>query len=690
MFLPIKYSMCRHLFRQDRVKLFTYSLIGIFLIIFTLFTNLSFSQTATEPKINLKVYFGKPYYSATEQLAAFVQIDNPGQEDISGVSVRLEAGQPHKLGEEIITWPRTINRREYLGTVEPGQKEIEITQDLSLLNLEEGVYPVKVTVYRWSLILSETEIPLVIINPIKRTPLQVVLTWNLHERVHFNPEGIYLDDSIIKSFQRFPQKPGYLSNFISALDKHPKIKTSTNISPLLLEQIIEISEGYKINTAEGVKKVDAESDEASFAQQTVKNIKDKAKSKQLEILPSPFSYASLSDLADRDWDEDGIIQCEKGINSILVGLDLSNPPEGFYSPDLLLTGHSIKYLTENDVQYTILSQELFETIAVANINLYQPYRVQDINNNKLTVFFADYNAEKIITANQDPEQIQQMLLAYLAQVYLAEPIQPRTLVIAPTIRNWQPSFELMDKIYQTIDTTPWLKSVNPKAALETVPAPVKPLSLPDSLSEPSFTRDEYYSKINQIRKKVNDFKDMASKDNVISQEIERNLLISEGSDWVNFSTDPKLLNAGLSFIDAIDELIKEEIDKIIIPEEQTVTLTSKQGKIPISITNNSQNSYTITIHLESSNISFPEGEEKNIVINPKENLITIPVKIKKAKNSKIKVTLKNNKLILSQSEILVKSTYISRMIIIILTLVLILTILIILIIASRRKVRRTK
>ncbi len=693
MFQILRNYNFNQLIHQLKARLITIVAFIAALVFFLFYPMTAPGQLNSEPQIKLSLAFSKPYYSANERLVTKIRIQNPGKETISRISVKLEVGPPQKLGEEKKNWPRTLSRLKYVGLIEPGEEEIEIDSDLSLLNLQEGVYPVTITAFRLGRVFTEIDVPLVIINQAKRRPLQMVIIWNYHERAFFTPDGMLEDDAvkkIQKSFQRFPQKPGYLSNFISALDKHPKIKASAHLSPLLLEQIIKITEEEQLEESEENEENKVGKGIAPQAGQIIEDFKKKISNKQIEILPSPFALASLTDLADHDWDSDGILQTEKGINSITTNLNLESPPEGFYCTDLLLTDHSIKYLTENDVQYTILSQEIFDNISVSSEDRFHPYIAQDINNNKLNIFFADNNLENLITSKNSYQQIEQEMLGYLAQIYLMEPKEDRVVAFSPTDRNWKPTFDLMDKLYQTVDEISWLQPVTLKEALENTPPPVKPLTLPDSLDSSSFTEDEYYSKINKIRNEVIAYKKMATPENPAFEEVEKNLLIAESSDWLNISNDPKIVNNGLDFMDAIKDTIKKEVENIKIPKKQTVTLISKRGKIPISITNNSKYEYTITINLKGPNVEFPEGKNKQVKLKPKENLITIPVIIKKAKNSTIDITLKNNKKILKESKVTVKTTYISRLIIISLTIGLILTIVLIIIFTSRRRTRKAK
>jgi hypothetical protein len=68
---------------------------------------------------------------------------------------------------------------------------------------------------------------------------------------------------------------------------------------------------------------------------------------------------------------------------------------------------------------------------------------------------------------------------------------------------------------------------------------------------------------------------------------------------------------------------------VVLPKSPTITVTGAKAKIPVSITNSTGYRVKTTLMLSSNGLSFPGGSSRFIVLEPKENLIDIPVTINK-------------------------------------------------------------
>jgi hypothetical protein len=59
-----------------------------------------------------------------------------------------------------------------------------------------------------------------------------------------------------------------------------------------------------------------------------------------------------------------------------------------------------------------------------------------------------------------------------------------------------------------------------------------------------------------------------------------------------------------------------------------VTVTSTKADIPISIVNSTGYRIRAVLKLTGEGLTFPTGESKNVLLEPKENLLEVPVKVR--------------------------------------------------------------
>ncbi len=66
--------------------------------------------------------------------------------------------------------------------------------------------------------------------------------------------------------------------------------------------------------------------------------------------------------------------------------------------------------------------------------------------------------------------------------------------------------------------------------------------------------------------------------------------------------------------------------KIALPEKRTLTITSRENKIPVTIKNSSGSPITVVVHIDSDKLAFPEGQTFPVVLKEQNTTVKIPVK----------------------------------------------------------------
>ena len=101
-------------------------------------------------------------------------------------------------------------------------------------------------------------------------------------------------------------------------------------------------------------------------------------------------------------------------------------------------------------------------------------------------------------------------------------------------------------------------------------------------------------------------------------------------------------------------LLKNELDNIIL-KLSPLTLTGSQGKLPVRIINNTNSKHKLFLEIETNEFGL-ETKKKTIELGPKENLVSIPVKVLKSGRHKVLVRLRTDSGIITEKYLTVSTS----------------------------------
>ncbi len=101
-------------------------------------------------------------------------------------------------------------------------------------------------------------------------------------------------------------------------------------------------------------------------------------------------------------------------------------------------------------------------------------------------------------------------------------------------------------------------------------------------------------------------------------------------------------------------LLEGELDKITL-QLTPLTLTGKNGKLPIKIINNTNSKFNFSIELKTTEFAL-KNKSETLTVNPRENLISIPVKVLKSGHHKVLVQLKSNNTLVTKDYLTVSTS----------------------------------
>ena len=161
-------------------------------------------------------------------------------------------------------------------------------------------------------------------------------------------------------------------------------------------------------------------------------------------------------------------------------------------------------------------------------------------------------------------------------------------------------------------------------------------------------------------------------------------LLAEASAWAEPGNTWAGADRGLGFANAALTVAKAAFGDMSIKAE-SVTFAGKRGEVPVSITNNTQNTLSVMVRATASGGAEVAGDRLiPTVLRPRETFVPIQVDMKSQLSSKLKVEVLAGDVVLAETSVTVKASYLDR-IAIIAGVVVVLGILLIFIV---RRVRR--
>lgn len=604
-----------------KYKLFLLSALIIVYFFSSVFT--AFSQNLPAP-LRLQLASSKSFYNRTDMFQLDIALLNSDPKPIR-VDIVLQIYDRLGLREGLETPPlyRKSWRRYY---VPPGGANLKFVKSISSLKLSEGAYPVRVFVLQRGVEVAQARTTLAIVDEHALEdyrPLGVILVWPLHERARFNHKGIFVDNKIVEDSNTDINNPGVYYRHLTALAQYPSIQITMAATPILIEQMAEMRKGYRVLRNGKVELKTGEAKEVKDVATVFDRYSELFSSEQMALLSTPYAFTSLPLLADSGWDRDARLQVVKGREAIMETFELDSLAPSIYLPGLSLTSDSIAYLAKEGIENTILSGKTFKRIISAEEgDIYNSYRVQDTENNRITVIFRDDIASEAIGL-EESEEATRGLMGRLAEIYLNNPGKQKIVAVVAEPGE-QPSREKLENLYRNLQQATWIKTITLEDGIRLAPPSSRPLMMLDIPIEDNYISVQYRKRLGSSRKAYEMFAQVVESSNPILKKLERELLISEGWDWTH-SSDLSTVNLGLDFVENIERVVKTELGKVRILSQGSIALSTLSGKIPIAVFNKADYSFRMIVKVESDNFSFSKGSSQMVELKPKENILSFNV-----------------------------------------------------------------
>jgi hypothetical protein len=444
-------------------------------------------------------------------------------------------------------------------------------------------------------------------------PLRVALLVPLHEQTHRNPAGQFVDDRLGKLLAA----DGSLGAIAAALAGPGAPKVTLMIDPLLTDEATAMGGSWVLKRGARAETVSAGDPSSVAAKKFLQDLRLAAGRNLPGALP--YANADLPSLVRAGSEAEALaplLYARKHLKEWLgpdPDASLAWPVPG------AIDAATLKVLAEAGAETVVLDSHLLPTSAATTQNA--PVDLGAglgglehalVPDPALSTALADPNGRS------EPAQWAQRVLAETAMTWLELPNgAPRGILLAPP-QNWRPAPDFFRPLVRGLAGEPWLDLVPAQQLATQIPqGPSKadrPLAPYTQADVDLGLTTSYLRNISNVNSRLTSFSRMVGSDFSALDDYDRDLLIAQSSDWRTQSSQVK----GSSFVRAVGQGMRLVQHQVGV-QRTRVTLTSRRGAIPITVTNAGDQRLTVVMRLSSPRVDLPSISEP-FTVNPKEQV----------------------------------------------------------------------
>ncbi|HEX2850609.1 MAG TPA: DUF6049 family protein [Acidimicrobiales bacterium] len=258
-------------------------------------------------------------------------------------------------------------------------------------------------------------------------------------------------------------------------------------------------------------------------------------------------------------------------------------------------------------------------------------------------------------AANDPVLSAHQMLADLAQIYFDAPGASGRGVIALPSRDWIPSGPFLDTLLTGLGASPLLDSVSLDGfftKVDELTTRARPLhrSFRSDLPPPSSLPG---AAIRAARRRIEAFTSAVPSQSAIVDRLDRTLLVAESS--------PLRPRDRTEYLAGVNAQVASQVHGISLPVSRSITLTAREGEIPITITNSLPYPVRAVLFVESDTLQFPKGSRFELSLQRRNTTTRLSVLARASGSFPLRVRLESPEggLVLQESRMTVRSTALS-------------------------------
>ena len=457
-----------------------------------------------------------------------------------------------------------------------------------------------------------------------KVPLKVSVSFVIDESFRRRPDGVFLDDAVEASVS----PGGRLDSVVSVLEAVP-VPVTLVVSPLLLEQLREMADGYRILRGDTIEEVPADDPRARAAGGFVDRLTAIAHRVGTEVLALPYASPSVPAMIGAGLDDDLAEHIRRGREAVGSILGIETSTTLFRPPASVLTGETVEPLRavlaeDGSTETLLLDAEVLE--APEGLVLSPPALARVGSEEAgLTAIAPDPLVEQRLNGgDEDPRLAAMQALGELSALYFEQPSIDRGAAIVFG-EDDSPDPELVETLLSGLSPEPdvsWLQSVNATRVLFAEAGPDDP----DLVERDIVGRDSVGSydgtfllELGRGRDALAGLASVGGSQELVDH-IGRNTLLAE-SRYL-------LPRDGLAaaYLRTVRGAVRAELSKVHPPNPSTITLTSRGGSVPVTLRSDAEYPVRVSLTLSSPRLRFLEGGTRVVTLDREQQAFVFPVR----------------------------------------------------------------
>jgi Family of unknown function (DUF6049) len=605
-----------------------------------------------------------PFATPKQRIRLTIRATNLGPEPLGNLDMTLSVYYPARSRSEYEQAlreepPAVFETKPYPvdGVLDPAaERTLSIQQPIPELAAAGGsaLHPLKVQLQSEGIRVGLLRSVLVFVTERPRLPLNVSLMFVLDERVAVRPGGALADDRLERSIG----PGGRLETIVATIEQIP-IPVTLVVAPLTLDQLDRMSRGYRVIGSTGARDAPAGSPEAERARIMLERIRGLARNPAIEVVPLPLASPSVPALVTAGLTSDLESQLVRGrdLASALLGVPLSTAM--FRPPGAALSNASVGALAALDVETLLVDADTLPPPPGLILSPPATAVVDAGARGTLGAVTPDPGIESMLETDiGDPALQAQWVVGALSAIYFEQPGVDRGAAIMFG-EDDAPNPELLRALFlrlrraspEVSPRTSWLRPVKAsRLALTTVSPPFDQRELvPSPVTNLSPT---FLAELGRARTAIEEFESVTNQAGAFVERLKTLLLTSEGAHYTEDERD------GLAFLRTVRRGVNREFDKVRPPSGTSVTLTSRRGVIPLTLTNSTGYSLRLRVTLLSPRLEFlQEGDTRLVVLDRPRQALSFPVLAQTTGRFPVRIVLRTPRgAHIAESRIVVRST----------------------------------
>ncbi|MGZ4148421.1 MAG: hypothetical protein ACXVQJ_00115 [Actinomycetota bacterium] len=540
---------------------------------------------------------------------------------------------------------------------------LDLSTIAAISTTDSSVYPMRIDLSSNGTPVASLITPILHIVRAPESQLRFTMYTELQAPVAIGPDGVLQD----ASFQAALGPSGALGAPVAALrtvetDPLTAAPFDLAVQPSLLAQAREMADGFA--RADGTQ-VPASDPAARSAGGFVNALVGAMSAPDVQTVPTPYAGPLMPSLLASGLGGDLTRQQETGSGLIAAATsatpssDVARPPRG------TMDDATLGWLAGRGVSTVLANADTVERPPQPNEFAPPPTAVVHAPNGAaLNLVLPDPSTQALLQREDllaDPIRAAQAALCELAMIWREEPVPPPQPDGSETIRGlaldlpstlppgvWLP---LLDRL----STAPFLRPVH----AQTLASQMNPGGADTTLRATTAIpfSSGYASSIRDLQDAVTAYESMLTQETGVPDQLRLDLFTSESPEFLaGGETD------GRAWLDHVSGVVDTAFAGTTPQVDQVFTFTSSEGTIPLRMGDPGPTPLKVSITLQSSQFSFPQGDTQEVVLQRPNQIVTFQVVARAAGQNPIQVIVRSpSGAQISEKTIVVRTTTVNRL-----------------------------